>query len=463
MKGINHWNFRPYCEMYKTERGNLPYICRIEPGTGKFTVDIIDNGFADSEHILHYKIRGTENFKEIDMGLESSVSVENLDDLTDYEVFVSRKNSHANSSVRLVRTGYVPGKVVNYLHPDDTEYSFSGRYLCSPSLVRLENGRLLASMDLFAPNSPQNLTIIYYSDDNGDSWHYLTELFPCFWGKLFLHKGKLYMLAVSDEYGDLLIGRSDDGGQNWAMPTVLFRGSSSCIECGLHRAPMRIEIFNGRIWTDIQYGTWAKKIMTDAVISAPIDCDLLDASNWSCTEFWNHQIHAESGGEHIDGIAGGIEGNVITAPDGTLYDILRYADKKALFLKINPDEPEQMMTFEGIFDFPSTASKFSIVYDSISGLYYSLVSYALDEPKTIRNLLSLICSPDLKNWSLVKHVIDFRDSSPKEVAFQYVDFMICGDDILFLSRTAFNNAHNYHDSNYSTFHKIKDFRNLKLS
>lgn len=69
-----------------------------------------------------------------------------------------------------------------------------------------------------------------------ESFEYLAELFPCFWGKLFLDGGKLYMLGVSREYGDLLIGRSEDGGRNWGMPTVLFRGSGFAKECGIHRA-----------------------------------------------------------------------------------------------------------------------------------------------------------------------------------------------------------------------------------
>ena len=36
-----------------------------------------------------------------------------------------------------------------------------------------------------------------------------------------------------------------------------------------------------------------------------------------------------------------------------------------------------------------------------------------------------------------------------------------GEDIIYLCRTAMNNANNFHDSNYSTFHRIKNFRNIK--
>ena len=35
-----------------------------------------------------------------------------------------------------------------------------------------------------------------------------------------------------------------------------------------------------------------------------------------------------------------------------------------------------------------------------------------------------------------------------------------GDDLLALSRTAFNGAHSFHDSNFITFHRISNFRTL---
>ena len=50
--------------------------------------------------------------------------------------------------------------------------------------------------------------------------------------------------------------------------------------------------------------------------------------------------------------------------------------------------------------------------------------------------------------------------SPQLIGFQYVDFIIEGDDLLYLCRTAINGAHNFHDANYSTFHRIRCFRSL---
>ena len=54
--------------------------------------------------------------------------------------------------------------------------------------------------------------------------------------------------------------------------------------------------------------------------------------------------------------------------------------------------------------------------------------------------------------------MDLADTA--HVGFQYVDFAIEGEDLLFLCRTALNGANSFHDSNYSTFHRIKNFREI---
>lgn len=461
MKTVKKWNFRPYTELHRHERGNLPYICRIAPQKGKFTVDFIDNGcdFTENSHLVFYRKRGEGEYIPLRPEMRGKIFTFSVDceDECDYEVYVERGDG-ARSSVRLVRTGYVPGNVINYLHPEDDEYLFSGRYIASPSILKLPNGDILASMDVFYGNFPQNLTLIYRSRDGGRNFEYLTELFPCFWGKMFLSGGKLYMLGCSCEYGDLIIGSSDDFGENWTLPTVLLRGSSCTSECGNHRAPMRVEISHGLVMTDFQYGAWGKGVFCDCVISAPEGSDLLNAENWVVSEPWNPKEHPEA---MINGVCGGIEGTVITAPDGRVYDILRYAPGKLLKLEFNPTDREGKLEFRGFIDCPITQSKVDIVYDEKTKLYFMIGSYKQDELRTNRNLLSLLCSPDLENWTLVKHLIDYSREDSSKIGFQYVSFEIDGEDIIYQSRTSFNNAHSFHDSNYMTFHRIENFRILQ--
>jgi hypothetical protein len=42
---------------------------------------------------------------------------------------------------------------------------------------------------------------------------------------MFIYQNELYMLSCSTEYGDLLIGKSTDGGKTFGEPTVLLKGS----------------------------------------------------------------------------------------------------------------------------------------------------------------------------------------------------------------------------------------------
>lgn len=462
MKATLNWNYDRYLPLHERERMAAPYVCRIAPFEAGFSFDFLDfaqkNADFDEKNTKYSVIWRLRDAEETYCApLEGcSGRIEGLLPETDYAFRVEREDGVC-STERLVRTGAVPGIVVNYLHPDDPEYAFSGRYLCSPSLIRLPDGSLLASMDLFASGAPQNLTLIYVSRDDGRTWSHLTELFPCFWGKMFLCGGALYMLGCSTEYGDLLIGRSDDGGATWSAPTVLLRGACHCKAVGWHRAPMPVLIRDGRVMTDVQYGAWSEKVFCDAVVSAPADSDLLDAANWVCTDLWDARDHIDPLPERI---WGGIEGNVVAAPDGGVVDFLRFADRTALILRYDPVHPEASMTLDEVIDFPATASKWNVAFDEVSGKYIALVSWALDEPATRRNLLSMICSDDLRQWRLCRHLIDYRDADPKQVGFQYVDFFIEGEDILYLSRTAVNGAHNFHDSNYTTFHRIETFRAL---
>lgn len=84
-------------------------------------------------------------------------------------------------------------------------------------------------------------------------------------------------------------------------------------------------------------------------------------------------------------------------------------------------------------------------------------------PASIRNTLALVCSSDLKKWTLRGIVLQHPDV--RKHAFQYVDWLFDGRDIVLLSRTAFGDgadaARSAHDANYLTFHRIEDFRNFK--
>jgi hypothetical protein len=401
-----------------------------------------------------------------------SVRVSDLFNGVDYAVAVSAMRGckeAACSRTRLFRTGPVPGTVVAYLHPQDYTFDSSGRSPASPSLIRLPNGRLLASHDIFWPRGGQNITHIYASDDDGANWSFLTELTPCYWGKMFLHRGALFMLCTSTEYGDLQIYRSSDSGATFEGPFVLLKGDGRWGIPGPSRAPVPVVLHKGRLWSAVEYGCWKQGYHDAGVISAPECADLCDADSWTLSPF----ISYDPGWPGV--IRGGnpsvLEGNVVPAPDGGLVNILRYQTGggdpeygKAILLRIDDEHPEKPQTFEACIDFPGNLSKFDICRDEQTGRYLSLVNRAHTPWYGQRNILSLSASDDLKKWNIVCDPINYEDKEWPEgalhVGFQYVDFFIEGPDLLFLSRTALNGAHNFHDANHITYHRIEDFRKL---
>ncbi|MBE6559963.1 MAG: exo-alpha-sialidase [Ruminococcaceae bacterium] len=462
MKGVTSWSFAPY-RPPMFDVGDI-YICRLYPGAGKIGMDWLPLDGADA-YTVHLRLRDSDDEWSVREVQGTSCVWDGLADMTDYEFYVSA--GEKKSRVRLARTGDVPGDyVVNYLHPEDEVYSFSGHSLCSPSFVRHPDGYLLASMDVFASRHPQCLELIFRSDDDGATWKYVSELYPCFWGKMFIHRGDLYMLAVSTEYGDLLIGKSTDGGKTFGVPTVLLRGTSGFEQKGVHKNPQPVIEYGGRIWNTLEWGSWASGGHAAMLASAPADADLLDAGSWLFSPpvpydpAWQGTVEGPS--------RGCIEGCLTAAPDGQLYNVMRYQTDKCtpeygrvIVMKVFPDEPERPQEFERVIDFPGNHSKFVILHDEVSGLYLSLVSYLTEEnaPRG-RNRLALIASDDLWRWRHVYDVYNYLHMDPAEIGFQYIDLMIEGDDLLFLSRTAWNGARNYHDANFSVFSRIRNFRDL---
>lgn len=463
MKGYSLWSYAPYKPLLRNV-GDI-YICRIAPNKDSIHFEWLDTGDVYS---VFYRKRDAEDFINVGTTKNCEYDIVGLDTDTDYEFYVSAENK--KSLTRLARTGEVVGTVVNYLHPDDTAYSFSGRYLCSPSLVRHPDGFLLASMDVFAGNHPQNLTLIFRSDDNGESWHYVSELMPCFWGKMFILGSELYMLSCSTEYGDLLIGKSVDGGKTFSAPVCLLRGSNGKNgNNGVHKNPQNIFIHEGRIWNTLEWGNWDNPSFYHAamVMSASLDDDLLKPESWSFSEPLTYKS-AWEGTVQNGWAAGTIEGTLCLSPKGELMNIMRYNIMEGdppyglvLAYKVNTSDPDAPLEYSHSIKMPCNNAKFMIKYDEVSKRYYSIVSRIDCEERAFgRNLLSLMSSSDLEKWETVCDLIDRRNEDIKKIGFQYVDFEFEGDDIIFLCRTSVNNAHDYHDANYSTFHKIKKFREI---
>ncbi len=451
MKPHTKWSYTPYRPLLHP--AEFPFICRIVPSEA----EIHFYWLGEADTTVYYRERGTEAWLEAE-GKNNSCTLKNLAADRDYEFRAG------SGEVRLARTGLYPGTVVNYLHPEDGTYAFSGHALCSPSMVRTPEGHLLSSMDVFSSKHPQNLTLIFRSDDDGATWRYVTDLFPCFWVRLFVHRGRLYIIALSTEFGDLLIGQSLDGGETWEKPTVLLRGGCQWNAEGGHRNPQPVVEYGGRLWFSLEWGM--APVYAAMHGSIPADADPTDPDNWEFSEptvfdpAWTGEPGITS--RYI------LEGCMTVCPDGALRNIYRYqligntpSYGLAAVMNVNTADPAAPETFDRMMSFPGNHSKFMVKPVPGSDIYVSIVSRILGPGcEGHRNLLSLISSRDLVSWELVTDLLDCRDADPGLVGFQYVDFFFEGEDLLWLCRTAINGAKNFHDANCQTFHRIKNFREI---
>ncbi|NLX94522.1 MAG: hypothetical protein GXZ02_11900, partial [Clostridiales bacterium] len=440
MKSPKTWSFAPYRQL-DDELEYAITVCRLAPNTDFIELEwLCDSSVLplSAEFLIHYKSLDETVYTPITVA-GNKAKLTGLKPDTEYELYVTAGDN--KSCVRLARTGFVPGTVVNYLHPLDEAYSFSGRYLCSPSIVKLPDGALLASMDVYAPRAPQNLSLLFRSDDGGANWDYLTDLFPCFWGKLFVHKGELYMLAMSTEYGDLLIGKSTDDGKSFCKPEVLSRGSCSHLAKGLHKAPMPVTNHAGRLWTAIDYGAWSLGGHSSSLLSVDENADLMEAENWTLTKplafnpDWAGTVKGPSRGL--------LEGSAVVSPTGDIINFLGYKTAecvpdrdRAIMLKGDINCPDKKLAFYKTVDFFGNRSKFSVLYDDVSKQYFSIVNRLQGEyTRGMRNIASLSVSSDLEHWRILCDLLDYSALDTEKVAFQYIDFIFDGDDLLFLSRT----------------------------
>lgn len=454
MRGSGSASFKPYRPINRYNEYFEPYICRLAPDKDGAEIEWLDNG-CDGLHYICVGRRGENEKRKIEAN-ENTVKISGLETETEYEFYVEAENGK-KSKTRLFRTGCVPEgcTVINYLHPEDPYYDYSGKFLGTPQIVRCKSGRLVASMDVFQSFKPQNITIVFYSDDDGRSWRYMTDLYPFFWTSLLYHKDVLYAIGVTTEYGHLHICSSEDEGETWSDTKTIFCGSDySCVYGGVHRAPMQFVPYKGRLYTSCEYGCWEYGSHLPAVISIDEDADLAEPKNWYISEVLPYDGKwAEKSGKQGDTI----EGNIIEAPDGELYNFMRYKVGEMLKLKVDTDNFENKPMFDEIVEAPVVNSMFRLF--RADGKYLLITNRktpkaAKLEAPTYRNVLSLFESDDLKSFKFVKDIFNYEEESAKEIGFQYPAYLYEDGKLSLVVRSAFNKSDSAHNSNYMLFCRI---------
>ncbi len=364
----------------------------------------------------------------------------------------------------------VPGVVISHV-PAST-----GSYVGSPSIAILPNGDYVASHDLFGPQTTEHqraMTLVFRSTDRGRTWTRLSEVNGAFWSSLFVHRGALYMLGPERHHGNVVIRRSVDGGATWTTPVDDRTGRLTTNE-QYHCAPMPVIEHAGRLWRAFERRDppqgWGLTYCA-GMFSAPVDADLLRADSWTLSNFLpsDQRWHGGQWG-------GWLEGNAVVTRDGHIVDVLRVdtprCPEQAAIVEISDDgRTARFDPATGLVDFPGGAKKFCIRYDAKSDRYWSLATIVPERhqlaggPAGVRNTLALTCSRDLRSWT-VRCVLLYHPDIGAH-GFQYVDWVFDGDDVVAACRTGYDDglggAHNAHDANYLTCHRIARFRELTMA
>jgi hypothetical protein len=333
-------------------------------------------------------------------------------------------------------------------------------YVGSPSIAVLPNGNYVASHDLFGSGTTMSESVVLGSTDRGATWERLCILKGQWWSTLFVHRDALYIIGANKRYGDTVIRRSTDGGRTWTEPKDAQSGLLLTDE-EFHCAPVPVVEHNGRLWRAMEDaggpGGWGPHFRA-FVMSVPVDADLLDAGNWT----FSNRLQFDPAWLPFEAERPGwLEGNVVVTPEGKLVNMLRFNDDRgdrAAIVDISDDGAT--LSFDprtGFIDFPGGRTKFTIRFDPVTKRYWSLVNKQTS-PDAFRNILALTSSTDLREWKVESIILEHPDEGNH--AFQYVDWLFDGDDIIAVSRTAWDGSHNAHDANYMTFHRVKGFRNL---
>jgi hypothetical protein len=363
----------------------------------------------------------------------------------------------------------VPGVVI------DHRPASSGIYIGSPSLAVLPGGDYVASHDEFGPKSTEHtraVTRVFRSGDRGRTWRRISTIEGQFWSTLFVHRGALYVLGTDKHHGNAIIRRSTDRGESWTSPVD---GTSGLLRDNgqYHCAPVPVIEHGGRLWRGMEWRSppvaWGINYRA-GMLSVPVDADLLNAADWTFSAFvpsdrsWN-------GGD----MGAWLEGNAVVTAAGKLVDVLRVQtrspDERAAIVQVSEDgKTAAFDPATGFVKFPGGAKKFTIRFDAESKRYWSLATivprrHRANNPGGIRNTLALTCSPNLTDWT-VRSVLLYHPD-PLKHGFQYVDWLVDGEDVIAACRTAYEDgmggAHNSHDANFLTFHRFANFRRLTMA
>jgi len=399
----------------------------------------------------------------------------------------------------------------------------------TPAICVLESGRYVFSGDFggkdvlelpeyasITPNPSRGIICfghIYTSDDKGATWQRravrnFTHARP------FASGNTVWVLGHA---GDLVIYRSDDGGETWDEGHFLTEGESwhqsACgywVEDGYITLVMEQII---RIPGEITSG-WPVADLAPVVMRAKLSDDLTKRESWTFSNrvrfrdvvdedvlefhgipFYSTMKHRDAftDGRTLTQMPGWLESNVVRIkdenhywydPTGRTFHILMRAHTagsgycclmKAVLgedggITVMPQEnPSGRKVI--FLPMPGGQMRFHILWDEKTRRFWLLSTQATDTMTRIdkmgperynipcdeRDRLQLSFSKNLVDWCFAGMVA--HGDSEKQ-SRHYACMAIDGDDLVITSRTGDKDTRSAHNTNISSFHRVKNFREL---
>jgi len=343
----------------------------------------------------------------------------------------------------------------------------------SPAILELEDGSMLVSHDTAGRG-----TTLWRSGDGGETWEQIWYTEYMVYAGLFENKGSVYLMGVRRGKQNNVelsavpaIYKSTDGGLTWSTPSDrntgwLVNSSGTSAITPAHAAPTPVLKHNGRIYKAFETSANNWRGYRVCVISADENADLLKADSWTISNFVklsDYTSQFPSGILYSD--PGMCEAQPIIGRDGSIYLLARFNSAPSVdYAAVCKLTSDSTLAFDRIIKFPGGMSKFYVQYDSKTDKYIALANPNVDRDYVLqRYCLSLLVSDDLFNWEvketlLVPNWLDNFELGTTKYAFQYPSWYFDGDDIVYAVREANVGAYNYHNGNYITVYRLKDYK-----
>lgn len=240
--------------------------------------------------------------------------------------------------------------------------------------------------------------------------------------------------------------RRDD---DWHGPIELFGAAD------YHAGSTPWAVYEGRLYVPFeiqQSPTWGS--YQYGCIHADLKADLRRPGSWTLTQNrvpWTVFPGAEN--------AGALEGNLVVAPDGRLYNLLRIPEQSRLGRAVWSGAGWEWL---GLVQGVHNQSKPEVFHHPGSGRWYLLANgwpgrVSASIGHACRNALCLweATEADLSRWRLVRVIASDRD--PRH-AFSYVAAIVDGEDTLWIAeRHGDDETRNFHDTNCIVVRRIESF------